>query len=262
MPGSAAPEDAPVASLPVYLSASVPRGARVELFQYPLYARHRPLPVPATAAQRGQRIGARWRPHANCVEMDIPLDMREAVYNRESGARFAESSAPMGSIGAPGDDAVKAEPGTAPAAPLLDRMRLESTAIEPATRYMVGLLHDGALHLVPLDAVLQMRPSMQHVDLLSQADERQRRPAGADEEEAPRDTRRPGVVSLNVSMRSESMQGAATAATRYGAAQQRDAEAERWVPLRYEASTPEAAHALLAQRREPLVSTTHPREYL
>lgn len=266
--------EVPVASLPVYLSASLPSSSHVELFQYPLYARGRPLPVPPTAAQRNQRVTTRWRPQANRVEMDIPLDMRENVYNRDRGRELAENCTSMPPINVPGADAVKQErTNDMPVANnVFDRMRLESTTVQPATRYMVGLVHQGEVHLVPLDAIVQMRPSMQHVDLMSQADEQHHRTSGDDEDTAAATPSAPtqkgaSVVSLNVSMRTEPTK-ASGATSRYGgmagaAVNQRDAEAERWVPLQFshDAHT-EATHALLAQHRDPLVCSTAPRDFL
>lgn len=253
----------PVVSLPVYVSASVPPSSRLELFQYPLYARGRPLPVPATAAQRGQRVTSRWRPHANRVEMEIPLDMRETVYNHDRGMEWAENSASMGVIPTPGEPIVKQEDRAMDAPSRFDRMRLESHAVPNATHYMVGTVRDGELHLVPLDAVLQLRPSMQHVDLMSQAEDQNRRMPTSDDEGDAQDARRAHVVPLNVSMRTEAQ--ARTALTpRFGAqassglATQRDAEAERWVDLRF--SEAQGADQLLAQQREPLACTTHIRD--
>ncbi|WFD34391.1 hypothetical protein MCUN1_001230 [Malassezia cuniculi] len=241
-------DDAPAASLPVYLASALPPGARLELFQYPLYARGRPLPVPASAAQRGQRITSRWRPRADRVEMDMPLDMREAVYDQERGAEMGESAARMGTIGA-----VKQE-RDAPA-PKLDRIRLESAAVPNATRYFVGTVSDGALHLSPLHSVLQLRPSMQHLDVMHELADAERR-RDAEEEERAR-----GVVSLNVAVRAES--GGAGADV---LAAQREAEAERWVDMRWTddgSAEAQAAHQhLLATSTAPLYSSSEAHGYL
>ena len=262
---------APVASLPVFLSASIPPQARLELFQYPLYARGRSLPVPATAAQRGQRVASRWRPQTNRVEMELPLDMRESVYNHERGAEWAEATASMGTIPVPGETRVKQERGslsdTSSAVPRFDRMRLESNQIQNATRYMVGTVRHGELHLVPLHAILQMRPSMQHVDLMSQAEDAGRRlPTSDDESDTQSDARRAPVVSLNVSMRSsDATSNSLTSRARTQSAHmnQRDADAERWIDLRFQdvSITPDATDRLLAQQREHLVCTTQVQEF-
>ncbi|WFD26759.1 hypothetical protein MNAN1_001746 [Malassezia nana] len=257
------PDGAPAVSLPVYLSASVAPHARLELFQYPLYARGRPLPVPATAAQRGQTVTARWRPHSDRVEMELPIDMREAVYNQERGAMFGESSASMGRIGVPGAEAVKQERGAE--TPLrFDCLRLESSMVPRTTQYMIGTMQNGELHLSPLHAVQQMRPSMQHVDCHAQANEQGRRVTASDDEsDAQRDGRR-HVVPLNVSLRPDAGGARAGRAAAPGAPTQRDAEAERWVDLRFaDASRDEQAQASLqARQRDTLVCTTPARDFL
>ena len=241
---------APAASIPVFLNRSLPEGARLELFQYQLYPRGRPLPVPASAAQRGQRVASRWRPHANRVEIELPLDMRETVYNREKGAALAEACAPMGAIGVPGETAIKQERGIDAPPPRFDRIRLESADVPNATRYFVGTVHNNEMHLTPLDAVLQLRPSMQHVDMLHQADEHERRraAAGGSDEEAEQPQEQQRVVSLNVSLRSDAR------SARTGAHSSRDAEAERWLDLQWCDSS---ADALQAQSRaQPRCTTT------
>ena len=100
-------EDELVASLPVFLNGAPGGGApaseqdavrtpRLELFQYPLYQRDHALPVPASAAQRGQAVASRWRPQANRVEMELPLDVRPTVYNAEKGTEYAEATERLG----------------------------------------------------------------------------------------------------------------------------------------------------------------------
>lgn len=229
-----AEEDELVASLPVFLSHSLSDGAKLQLFQYPLYQRDRPLPVPASAAQRGQTVTSRWRPHTNRVEMELPLDMRASVYDGEKGAEYAEACERLGKIPVPGAaPQVKQERQDGPAR--FDSMRLESASVPNATEYLVGTMRDGELHLTPLHAVLQMRPSMQHVDLLGQVEENERRrergaPVSDDEGEAreAREARKASsVIPLNVSVRTEGRAARGTELT------QRDAEAERWVDLRW-----------------------------
>lgn len=257
-------ETAPAVSLPVYLSASLPPNAQLELFQYPLYARGRPLPVPATASQRGQTVTARWRPHSDRVEMELPLDLRESVYNASRGAELAESCASMGRIGVPGAAAVKQERGTETLA-RFDSLRLESATVPRATQYMVGTVQHGELHLVPLHAVQQMRPSMQHIDCHAQANDQNRRVSASDDESDAQREGRKHVVPLSVSLRTEAnaprpstFSGTAPAPT------QRDADAERWVDLRITDTSRDehALEVLQARSREPLVCTTPAREFL
>ena len=133
-----------------------------------------------------------------------------------------------------------------------------------------SLAHPGELHLTPLHAVLQMRPSMQHVDMLGQAESSERRGgrgAGSDDEgdanNAP--DKRPGVVSLNVSVRTDaSRPGPGAGRAPHDA---RDADAERWVDLRWiDESDPRgrqlADEQLLTHTRAPLYCESRARDFL
>lgn len=271
-----------VATLPVLLNGAPAdvqsQTKRFELFQYPLYQRDHPLPVPASAAQRDQHVASRWRPRANRVEMELPLDVRPSIYNAEKGSEFAEGCRRMGKIPVPGQ--VKQERPSNDT-PRFDRMRLESSAVPNAAEYMVGTIKDGVLfypfvfaytgelHLTPLHAVLQLRPSMQHVDLQDQAEENERRrergaPNSDEEGESARE-KRPGVIPLSVSLRSDA-QRSGVGGTR-GPHDARDAEAERWVDLQWvNESAPGVRQAaedlLLGPSRAPLYCNMRARDFL
>ncbi|WFC97844.1 hypothetical protein MYAM1_000564 [Malassezia yamatoensis] len=233
-------DDELVATLPVFLNhapagesrESSRSGVRLELFQYPLYPRDHPLPVPVSAAERGQSIASRLRPRSNRVEMDLPLDVRTSVFNSEKGGEYAEATERLDQIPVPGE--VKQERSMQDS-PRFDRIRLESFDVPNAAEYMICTVKDGELHLTPLDAVLQLRPSMQHVDMLSQAEanERQgRAPVSDDEQETQSmQDKRPGIVPLNVSLRTDAMRSGADSYRSSRDAQ--DSEAERWVNLRW-----------------------------
>lgn len=119
---------------------------------------------------------------------------------------------------------------------------------------------------------------MRHVDALHEAEElEQRRDRGAaseDEADASaasqaRSGGTNGVVPLNVSLRSDgSARQSAASQQRYNApgapydtvVSQRDAEAERWVNLRWEDAADRSA--LLARSHEPLPNATCATDYL
>lgn len=46
----------------------------------------------------------------------------------------------------------------------LDRIKVQSSYLDPMTTYAVGALRDGALHLTPLAGIFQMRASSEHAD--------------------------------------------------------------------------------------------------
>lgn len=222
--GAEGEDDELLASLPVYLSTALPSTSSLQIFQYPIYPRSRPLPVPASAAPRGLGIGARWRPKANRVEVELPLDVREAVYNAEQGDEMgAGAGAGIGSGAGAGPS------GSGPSskkkeARRLEKTRLESNEVPCLTKYMVGVIRDSesfhalsiihistgrccgtrfcsdpperitetaltprcssspllrtcadAMHLTPLDAVVQLRPSLHYLDAMDAAAESEKR---------------------------------------------------------------------------------------
>lgn len=146
-----------LASLPVYLSTSLPTTSSLQIFQYPNYNRNMPLPIPESARSRGLREAMRYRPKAKRVEMELPLDLRPTVYNLERGEEMAKGANVSGSIGqgtkpppSTGGIKVKKEyemedtkstKGTGPKR--LEKTRLESTLVPHQTKYMVGVIRDS-----------------------------------------------------------------------------------------------------------------------
>ncbi|PWY99609.1 hypothetical protein BCV70DRAFT_200542 [Testicularia cyperi] len=199
--GSDLPPDSElVASLPVYLSNSLLDTSSLHVFQYPIYPRDRPLPVPYSAASRGHKVTSRWRPRTNHVEVDLPLDVREEVYNADRGSEFgagadiiaqkqARADAAHGGSSGAGDNADIRAPGRSSRVKKeeeaqqqqqrgpkrLENVRLESSEIPNATSYMVGIIRDQALHLTELSSVVQLRPSMNYLDAIDEARETERR---------------------------------------------------------------------------------------
>lgn len=136
-----------LASLPVYYSTSLPSTSSLQIFQYPTYAKGAPLPVPESARSRGHRQAIRYRSRAKRVEVELPLDLRTAVYNLDKGEEMGKAASVGGQIGpAPTTVKVKKEYGRDEerAAPKrLERTRLDSTLIPPQTQYMIGVIRDS-----------------------------------------------------------------------------------------------------------------------
>ncbi|PWN51070.1 hypothetical protein IE53DRAFT_386587 [Violaceomyces palustris] len=302
-----------IASLPVYLSTSLLPSSKLSIFQYPIYPRERPLPVPASAASRGLKVTCRWRPVANRLEVELPLDVRDEVYNYEKGVEMGEGAEMVrakqaaqnemynqasGGGGADGKSGSKREKKEKEAERLrdsgpkkLDKSRLDSIEVPNATNYMVGVIRDQALHLTPLDSIVQLRPSMHYLDALDEAKEAEKRRDRAaaagesisdeeDEADVPmsgpakkKEEKKPAAQTLSVAMRADPnakkpIPGAgSTEARDHLMAAQREADAERWLDIewRHEWSD-EAAdvfqNQLFAQSKDPLECLTRPREYL
>ncbi|KAJ1018340.1 hypothetical protein NDA18_006495 [Ustilago nuda] len=190
------PDSELVASLPVYLSKSLLSGSSLHVFQYPIYPRNRPLPVPYSAAARGLKVSSRWRPRANRVEVELPLDVREEVYNTDRGVEFGagadllaqkQARADAAHDGASSNEASgsssrsrikkeKEEEVHANRGPKkLEKIKLESSQVPNATEYMVGVIRDQALHLTRLESIVQLRPSMNYLDAIDEAREAEKR---------------------------------------------------------------------------------------
>lgn len=189
------PESELVASLPVYLSKSLLGDSSLHVFQYPIYPRDRPLPVPYSAAARGLKVSSRWRPRANRVEVELPLDVREEVYNTDRGAEFgagaevlaqkqvradaahggsSQNDAPIGPSSR--TRVKKEEEAQSSRGPKkLEKIKLESSQVPNATEYMVGVIRDQALHLTQLSSIVQLRPSMNYLDAIDEAREAEKR---------------------------------------------------------------------------------------
>ncbi|SPO24494.1 related to RPC37 - RNA polymerase III subunit C37 [Ustilago trichophora] len=191
------PDSELVASLPVYLSNSLLGDSSLHIFQYPIYPRDRPLPVPYSAAARGLKVSSRWRPRANRVEVELPLDVREEVYNTERGVDFGAGAEVLAQRQARADAAhggttsneacsssssrsrvkkEKEEEAQANRGPKkLEKIKLESNQVPNATEYMVGVIRDQALHLTRLESIVQLRPSMNYLDAIDEAREAEKR---------------------------------------------------------------------------------------
>jgi DNA-directed RNA polymerase-3 subunit RPC5 len=85
------------------------------------------------------------------VEVELPLDVRQTVYNLEKGQEMARGAEHGGTFG---EKKVKKEPGSSrrdrerekekdKAPKRLEKTRLESQLVPNQTRYFVGVIRDG-----------------------------------------------------------------------------------------------------------------------
>ena len=171
-------DDPVVASLPVYLStALVPN---LQLYQYPLL--QRPLQAPPSAQVAGKKINARFKPDTDVIEIHVPFDTREDVWNKKQGREYGQYRAEEDGQRATSKDEKR-----------LDDLRLKSERIREGAAYMVGVMRDSKssccftvynsalpprssdqLHLHRLSATYKFRPNLTYVDLHSQKTKRRR----------------------------------------------------------------------------------------
>ncbi|KDN40686.1 hypothetical protein K437DRAFT_227221 [Tilletiaria anomala UBC 951] len=273
------PQDDPnlLASIPVYIARSIPHGTSLQVFQYPNYPAGRPLPIPTSAQERGLKESARWRSQANWVEVDLPIDMRAQVYNHETGKELGQNLENEGKT-----KKVKREDDETSErkSKKLEKIKLQSCEVPNTTRYLVGVMRDGALHLTNLNHVLQLRPSLHHLDAndIAEADARRRQREGGPDGAGSGDEGGAGSGRAAAKARAVtvSVKEDANSSTKSGAVgdkweemmlAQRKAEGEPWIPLTWlNEETPQAKKTFNAQlfagSKTQLACTAAPADYL
>ena len=126
--------------IPVFFNRARAADQTLCVLQYPLRPADRPYDI--------QHVDAvRYKPKSGKLEIELPRAKGEAANERN------------------------VDPEAAPNL-RADRRALVSTETPTREGYCVGAMRDGALHLTPVDAAFQMRPSLAHLDA---ADDRRKR---------------------------------------------------------------------------------------
>ncbi|TYZ63128.1 hypothetical protein PybrP1_008211 [[Pythium] brassicae (nom. inval.)] len=118
-------DDPIVAEIPVHLADELRHN--IFLAQFPLRPAYRPMPT----APRAARV----KPANKLLQLDYDVDQRSEHFDRDA------------------EDYLKQRV-----------LRLQSSNVPALTNYAVGVVRQGQLHLTPVTAVLQMRPSLAHID--------------------------------------------------------------------------------------------------
>ncbi|KIY01805.1 uncharacterized protein Z520_01943 [Fonsecaea multimorphosa CBS 102226] len=189
-------DDPVIASYDVCLTSSFSSPARdsakLYLLQYPS---HRPYHLPYNAATAQTPTALRLKLEAGFIEVEVPMYTHEH-YNEVAGERFGKAVAESRTINAGGSFGLAGGFGAGTAqtrlkdipahdqpispAPLLETQTLGGKIPNQGTRdpiYLVGCFHQNQIHLSYLDAVVQMRPQLHHID--AEDETNQKRLAGS-----------------------------------------------------------------------------------
>lgn len=151
-------EDPIVDEMDVFLSKEL--AENLFLFQYPV----RPANKPYT---NSHYLSARMKPKQRKVEMSIALDTAASCYARSKGEQIALNV-----------DGGETEEDSVFNSELMDKQTLSSTDATPgSSRYAVGIIKEGELHLTPVNSIIQLRPSFNYLD---QADTKVRKQSEKD----------------------------------------------------------------------------------
>ncbi|KAJ9121642.1 hypothetical protein QFC22_002262 [Naganishia vaughanmartiniae] len=172
-------------TLPVYINQSLTPA--LNLFQYPLH--HKEPQVSEWARSQGQHVTARMKEVADRFELEIPIDMRPSVWDDER----AEV------LGFAREDPNKKGKGRARDDSWGNVTRLRTEPVPEVTTYWGGMVHDGALHLHPVNRIQQLRPALGYLDAveaIARAEkEKAVRQANGEEEEDDDDEPEQGKTS-------------------------------------------------------------------
>lgn len=127
-------DDPVVSVIPIQLSSAL--DPHLQLHQFPLMTR--PLVVPPSASNAGRIISARRKPLADRLEIHVPFDTREDVWNARRGLEYGEARGE--------------EDGKKPSAReerRLEELRLQSERILHRGVYMLGIWRGGRWPVPP-----------------------------------------------------------------------------------------------------------------
>ncbi|XP_067121880.1 LOW QUALITY PROTEIN: DNA-directed RNA polymerase III subunit RPC5 [Centruroides vittatus] len=139
-------DDPVVEEIDVYLSKSL--ADNLYLFQYPV----RPSNMTYNDVED---IQARVKPKQQKVELELPLNVQSSNYDKSKGEQIA-----LNVDGRHGGD------NSYFSSSFMDKQKLTSSkAVSSSAQYAIGLLRPGKeLHLTPLHAIIQLRPSFTYLD--------------------------------------------------------------------------------------------------
>lgn len=165
-----------LATIPILLSDSL--GDDLQLHQFPLLSR--PLEVPPSARLAGKKITSRRKNDAGRMEIRLPLDLRQDIWNKERGLELGDARAQDDNPAIPAQQ----QPGEENRLTHL-RLRSELVPDRAASSYMIGVLHENVLHLHPVSEIHQFKPSLTYLDVLSRPTRRKASDSDDSEDDGP-----------------------------------------------------------------------------
>jgi hypothetical protein len=154
--------------------------SRLLVLQYPA---HRPSSRPYAASRHQKPTSLRFKKNTGILEVDVPLVTNE-YYNHDAGSKYGSAISESRTLRVGGSHGLAGGFNTGPTQvgslhdipehqaadvvrPALASQTLGGKIAKQSERepiYFLGSLRDNALHLSHLDAVVQMRPQLHHID--------------------------------------------------------------------------------------------------
>ncbi|CAI5716691.1 unnamed protein product [Hyaloperonospora brassicae] len=213
--------DPVVREIPVHLADQLRHN--LHMVQFPLRPTYRPVPDPPKAA--------RMKPRNQMMQLDFPVDQRSEHYDQDA------------------EDYLKQK-----------QLRMQSSNIPTLTNYVVGVFRQGQLHLTPLTSVMQMRPSLGHIDDAVDAEEED---IDVEEKVEPPPAE---LKEVQFQFKKKQSERAISAIQNSYAYKKQQVDAESWIELQVQDKNSAGAEnefeSLFSEREEEVMSTMTPDEYI
>ncbi|CEG38827.1 dna-directed rna polymerase iii subunit rpc5-like protein [Plasmopara halstedii] len=212
-------DDPIVREIPVHLADELRRN--LYMVQFPLRPTYRPMPEPPHRA--------RIKPQNQLMQLDFPVDQRSEHFDQDA------------------EDYIKQK-----------HLRLQSSSVPALSNYAVGVFRQGQLHLTPLTSIMQMRPSLSHID-----------DAANEEEEDLEEKIEPPPAELKevqFQFKKKQSERAISAIQNSYAYKKQQIDAENWIELQVQdknsCGAEEEFENLFSEKEEEVVSTMTPDQYI
>ncbi|KAG6611110.1 DNA-directed RNA polymerase III subunit RPC5-like protein [Phytophthora cinnamomi] len=214
-------DDPVVREIPVHLADELRNS--LYMVQFPLRPTYRPMPEPPRRA--------RIKPTNQLLQLDFPVDQRSEHFDQDAEEYLKQK-----------------------------HLRLQSSGVPALSNYAVGVFRQGQLHLTPLSAVMQMRPSLAHIDDAVNEEE--------EDMEVEEKVEPPPAEMKEVQFQFKKKQSerAISAIQNSYAYKKQQIDAENWIELQVQdkssAGADDEFENLFSEKEEEVVSTMTPDEYI
>ncbi|CAK4664724.1 unnamed protein product [Aphanomyces euteiches] len=214
-----AEDDPVVREIPVHL-ADILRGNMYALNEFPLR--------PVYRAMTNAPVQAKYKPVNAMLTLDYPVTMDEH-YNKDDNLQMPQ------------------------------RLQLQSTAVAPVSNYAVGVFRGGQLHLTPVSSVLQMRPTMSHLD---DNEDEEMEVDDKPEKKSSNTTTGSNVEEIQVQFKKRQSERAIAAMQNTYAYRRGIIESEEWVHLNINPTPDDEFEQLFSEFENPIAFDMSPTSYL
>ncbi|EEY55502.1 DNA-directed RNA polymerase III subunit RPC5-like protein [Phytophthora infestans T30-4] len=214
-------DDPVVREIPVHLADELRQN--LYMVQFPLRPTYRPMPEPPRRA--------RIKPNNQLMQIDFPVDQRSEHFDQDAEEYLKQK-----------------------------HLRLHSSSVPALSNYVVGVFRQGQLHLTPLSAIMQMRPSLSHIDDAANEEE--------EDMEVEEKMEPPPVEMKEVQFQFKKKQSerAMSAIQNSYAYKKQQIDAENWIELQVQdkssAGADDEFENLFSEKEAEVMSTMTPDEYI